>query len=312
MQMNRCLLRGERMLEVGLKMKFESCLHNREVVFVSSDPAFSVRSDGSVYVEQEVANLSEPVQFMVTARGLRDTRIWETTVKLAVAGHAPSIPLTQQQRRHGSSPTLASNSLALNLHQRARRVDSSEWALRFMTLIRLWLARADKDPIVVAPVFARASTSSNYTQCSNPFFSWVEVGIEEMLSRAWDSQPRLIKFPRKHLRSSSSNSLRRQKRDWVIPPINVPENSRGPFPQMLVRAIDYRKHLSPACHAEGRALLLGERQAAAGSGAGRRPSVCPGPAPLSGLSPRWQPPADWPSLTGSVCARREFQVARGL
>ncbi|NWS37725.1 CADH4 protein, partial [Probosciger aterrimus] len=33
----------------------------------------------------------------------------------------------------------------------------------------------------------------------------------------------------------SSNGLRRQKRDWVIPPINVPENSRGPFPQQLVR-----------------------------------------------------------------------------
>ncbi|XP_030230059.1 cadherin-4 isoform X2 [Gadus morhua] len=157
---SRDILRGQSILKgttlSSERVKFESCLHNREVVFVSSDPAFSVRSDGSVYVEQEVANLSKPVQFMVTARGLRDTRIWETTVKLAVAGHAPSIPLTQ-------------------------------------------------------------------------------VGIEEMLSRAWDSQPRLIKFPRKHLRSSSSNSLRRQKRDWVIPPINVPENSRGPFPQMLVR-----------------------------------------------------------------------------
>ncbi|NXW85696.1 CADH4 protein, partial [Alopecoenas beccarii] len=33
----------------------------------------------------------------------------------------------------------------------------------------------------------------------------------------------------------SVNGLRRQKRDWVIPPINVPENSRGPFPQQLVR-----------------------------------------------------------------------------
>ncbi|NXC84302.1 CADH4 protein, partial [Cercotrichas coryphoeus] len=33
----------------------------------------------------------------------------------------------------------------------------------------------------------------------------------------------------------SNNGLRRQKRDWVIPPINVPENSRGPFPQQLVR-----------------------------------------------------------------------------
>ncbi|XP_029467691.1 cadherin-4 isoform X1 [Rhinatrema bivittatum] len=31
------------------------------------------------------------------------------------------------------------------------------------------------------------------------------------------------------------NVLRRQKRDWVIPPVNVPENSRGPFPEQLVR-----------------------------------------------------------------------------
>lgn len=46
--------------------------------------------------------------------------------------------------------------------------------------------------------------------------------------------PRLITFPRQHQRGSS-NGLRRQKRDWVIPPINVPENSRGPFPQVLVR-----------------------------------------------------------------------------
>uniref|UniRef100_A0A8D0H4Y7 Cadherin-4 n=1 Tax=Sphenodon punctatus TaxID=8508 RepID=A0A8D0H4Y7_SPHPU len=36
-------------------------------------------------------------------------------------------------------------------------------------------------------------------------------------------------------RHQDSNGLRRQKRDWVIPPINVPENSRGPFPQQLVR-----------------------------------------------------------------------------
>ncbi|XP_068119410.1 cadherin-4 isoform X2 [Hyperolius riggenbachi] len=31
------------------------------------------------------------------------------------------------------------------------------------------------------------------------------------------------------------NGLRRRKRDWVIPPVNVPENSRGPFPEQLVR-----------------------------------------------------------------------------
>nr|XP_014352289.1 PREDICTED: cadherin-1 [Latimeria chalumnae] len=33
----------------------------------------------------------------------------------------------------------------------------------------------------------------------------------------------------------SSAGLKRQKRDWVIPPINVAENSRGPFPAKLVQ-----------------------------------------------------------------------------
>ncbi|XP_078803683.1 cadherin-4 isoform X3 [Oryzias latipes] len=139
-----------------LKVKFEDCQRSREVGFISSDPNFSVRPDGTVYTQQEVANLSEPVQFMVTARGLHDPHIWETTVKLALVGHLHSLPLTK-------------------------------------------------------------------------------MGIEEMLSRVWDSQPKVIRFSRKHQRGSSANGLRRQKRDWVIPPINVPENSRGPFPHMLVR-----------------------------------------------------------------------------
>lgn len=67
-----------------------------------------------------------------------------------------------------------------------------------------------------------------------------------MLSRVWESQPKVIKFSRKHQRGSSANGLRRQKRDWVIPPINVPENSRGPFPHMLVRVSDslYIYHFS--------------------------------------------------------------------
>ncbi|RMB95836.1 hypothetical protein DUI87_27950 [Hirundo rustica rustica] len=44
----------------------------------------------------------------------------------------------------------------------------------------------------------------------------------------------------------SANGLRRQKRDWVIPPINVPENSRGPFPQQLVRSGDETEGLNYA------------------------------------------------------------------
>uniref|UniRef100_A0A3Q3XDB4 Cadherin-4 n=1 Tax=Mola mola TaxID=94237 RepID=A0A3Q3XDB4_MOLML len=120
--------------------KKKMLLPYKEVGFVSNDPNFSVRPDGTVYAEQEVANLSEPVQFMVTAQGLHDPHIWETTVKLALAGHPHPLALTKVMRE-------------------------------------------------------------------------VEIDF-------W---------------SSSANGLRRQKRDWVIPPINVPENSRGPFPHMLVR-----------------------------------------------------------------------------
>ncbi|XP_029447031.1 cadherin-2 [Rhinatrema bivittatum] len=44
---------------------------------------------------------------------------------------------------------------------------------------------------------------------------------------------REISFPAKQFKHGGH--LSRQKRDWVIPPINVPENSRGSFPQELVR-----------------------------------------------------------------------------
>lgn len=40
-----------------------------------------------------------------------------------------------------------------------------------------------------------------------------------------------IRFPSRQM----DVSVRRMKRDWVIPPINVAENSRGPFPMKLVR-----------------------------------------------------------------------------
>uniref|UniRef100_F7I6V3 Cadherin-2 n=1 Tax=Callithrix jacchus TaxID=9483 RepID=F7I6V3_CALJA len=52
-----------------------------------------------------------------------------------------------------------------------------------------------------------------------------------------------IVFPRQL--GKHSGHLQRQKRDWVIPPINLPENSRGPFPQELVRIrSDRDKNLS--------------------------------------------------------------------
>ncbi|KAM8873636.1 cadherin-2-like isoform 2-T2 [Spinachia spinachia] len=44
-----------------------------------------------------------------------------------------------------------------------------------------------------------------------------------------------ILFPWRSLVVRGDGTLRRVKRDWVIPPINVPENSRGQFPEELVR-----------------------------------------------------------------------------
>uniref|UniRef100_A0A672RYM8 Cadherin-4 n=1 Tax=Sinocyclocheilus grahami TaxID=75366 RepID=A0A672RYM8_SINGR len=135
-----------------LAVKFETCQQKEEVSFESSDPKFSVGPDGSLYAEQDVTNLTEPIQFMVTARDSVGKSIWETTVKLTLAGHPPSPQIKQGCRSIPPRPNI-----------------------------------------------------SCILSYNSPRFR------------------------------GSSNGLRRQKRDWVIPPINVPENSRGPFPQVLVR-----------------------------------------------------------------------------
>lgn len=61
-----------------------------------------------------------------------------------------------------------------------------------------------------------------------------------------------IVFP---LRNTDSQ-LKRMKRDWVIPPINVPENSRGPFPQELVRVTQLTQAHTPISQLQRKCFLL--------------------------------------------------------
>uniref|UniRef100_A0A8D0C2D9 Cadherin-4 n=1 Tax=Salvator merianae TaxID=96440 RepID=A0A8D0C2D9_SALMN len=61
----------------------------------------------------------------------------------------------------------------------------------------------------------------------------VRLLVGEKPQHKGHKQPNDTLLPWRH--QQNTYGLRRQKRDWVIPPINVPENSRGPFPQQLVR-----------------------------------------------------------------------------
>ena len=62
------------------------------------------------------------------------------------------------------------------------------------------------------------------------------------------SQVREITFPWRSVVVRGDGSLRRVKRDWVIPPINVPENSRGQFPEELVRVRHAHTHTQSRTH----------------------------------------------------------------
>lgn len=76
---------------------------NEAVVFQSSDPIFSVRTDGSIFAQGEGASLDEPVQFKLTASGPH-THVWETVVQLALID-----PPSPQQNENEVSYTLTAH-----------------------------------------------------------------------------------------------------------------------------------------------------------------------------------------------------------
>lgn len=81
-------------------VKFDDCMGNEAVVFQSSDPIFSVRTDGSIFAKGEGASLDGPVQFKLTANGPH-THVWETVVQLALID-----PPSPQQNENEVSYTL--------------------------------------------------------------------------------------------------------------------------------------------------------------------------------------------------------------
>ncbi|KAK7826837.1 hypothetical protein U0070_026433, partial [Myodes glareolus] len=113
--------------------------------------------------------------------------------------------------------------------------------------------KVDEDGTVYAvrsfPLTAEQAKFLIYAQDQETQEKWqvaVNLSLEPTLTEEPAKDPHEIEeivFPRQL--AKHSGSLQRQKRDWVIPPINLPENSRGPFPQELVRIrSDRDKNLS--------------------------------------------------------------------
>ncbi|KAG7248106.1 hypothetical protein CRUP_000120, partial [Coryphaenoides rupestris] len=103
---------------------------------------------------------------------------------------------------------------------------------------RLRLAPGERAPPLVA-VYARDTLSKQVWKMHVRFIVQ-ETGTEEVLKTAGDAtlsrRVPEIRFPwRSAVVGGDGSVVRRVKRDWVIPPINVPENSRGQFPEELVR-----------------------------------------------------------------------------
>ncbi|XP_025064923.1 cadherin-3 isoform X1 [Alligator sinensis] len=60
------------------------------------------------------------------------------------------------------------------------------------------------------------------------------VPMHSLQHRSWQ-EPAPSEQAEVRLFPQSRPGLKRQKRDWVVPPIRVPENERGPFPKTLVQ-----------------------------------------------------------------------------
>ncbi|KAK2545613.1 B-cadherin-like protein [Columba livia] len=129
----------------------------------------------------------------------------------------------------------------------------SDWGSRFKKLAELYVSFRDCDKQQSAVILSDdtrfnvsrdgviSATQPLQLQRREISFSvhaWDTAGKRHSarvtLRRWWQQQqqdmaPDVLTFP------EHGHGLQRQKRDWVIPPINCPENERGPFPKKLVQ-----------------------------------------------------------------------------
>ncbi|KAK2530191.1 B-cadherin-like protein [Columba guinea] len=129
----------------------------------------------------------------------------------------------------------------------------SDWGSRFKKLAELYVSFRDCDKQQSAVILSddtRFNVSSDgvisatrplqlqQREISFSVHAWDTAGKRHSarvtLRRWWQQQqqdmaPDVLTFP------EHGHGLQRQKRDWVIPPINCPENERGPFPKKLVQ-----------------------------------------------------------------------------
>nr|XP_015812315.2 cadherin-2 [Nothobranchius furzeri] len=97
----------------------------------------------------------------------------------------------------------------------------------------VYAARTLQDtPVLASPLLITAVDTTTQQQWMTRVKVTFPTQVQERaLPPVVSESLREIAFPPQKVESQ----LKRMKRDWVIPPINVPENSRGPFPLELVR-----------------------------------------------------------------------------
>ncbi|KAG7468591.1 hypothetical protein MATL_G00144540 [Megalops atlanticus] len=89
--------------------------------------------------------------------------------------------------------------------------------------LHAWGSQGKKDT-------ARVTVVHELRQSHHHRHSETDSATEEAHIASGDAQSLpILMFPQ------STGGLRRRKRDWVIPPINFPENDRGPFPKAMVQ-----------------------------------------------------------------------------